>query len=178
MPFGPAGTPCGDVASVQGVSGGTPVPVSVSTLGQQTKAASVPVTVASDQGPLQITGSVYAIPTSSTDVGATPYRLIADGSTNATGVKASAGTVTGGLLVNRSAGWKYVKAYNKASAPTVGSDTPVQVWGVPAGASVPLHFPTGLQFSAGIALAITGDYPDADTTAVTAGDVIVNLAYK
>lgn len=120
MPFGPAGTPCGDVASVQGVSGGTPVPVSVSTLGQQTKAASVPVTVASDQGPLQITGSVYAIPTSSTDVGATPYRLIADGSTNATGVKASAG----------------------------------------------------------IALAITGDYPDADTTAVTAGDVIVNLAYK
>lgn len=93
--------------------------------------------------------------------------------TNATSVKASAGNITGIALVNNSTAIKFVKFYNKASAPTVGTDAPVAVIGLPVsgGNFVPDHTWVFPRFSTGIAYAITGLVADSDTTAVAANDV-------
>ena len=55
--------------------------------------------------------------------------------TNATSTKASAGTVYGIIVANASAETRYLKVYNKASAPTVGTDTPVLTFPVASGAT-------------------------------------------
>ena len=75
---------------------------------------------------------------------------------------------------------RYLKLYNKASAPTVGTDTPVATYLIPAnGSGVVVEISNGMgAFTAGIALAVTGAMPDTDTTAVGANEVLVNLQWK
>lgn len=99
--------------------------------------------------------------------------------TNATSVKASAGRIMALSATNNGAAVCFLKLYNKASAPTVGTDTPVQVLSIPAN-GVPLNLncgPLGLQFSTGIAYAITNLIGDADTTAIAAGQVKLMMSY-
>lgn len=100
--------------------------------------------------------------------------------TNATSGKASAGTVYTLEALNTSAAVKYLKLYNKASAPTVGTDTPVRTIALPpSNVRTFIEFPTGLYFSTGIAYALTGAAADADTTALAAGDVVgLNIDYS
>lgn len=71
----------------------------------------------------------------------------------------------------------YVKLYNKATAPTVGTDVPEMVITVPATGQVELTpgF-NGYRFPLGIGIAITGAAADTDTTAVAAGQVKVKLS--
>jgi hypothetical protein len=114
--------------------------------------------------------------------GYTPGKLIAANTTNATSIKGSAGTVGFLSFQNKDASPVYVKFYDKASAPTVGTDTPVAVFMVPGNASgtgnnPPLP-PQGLAFATGIAMAVTAGIADADTTAVPASAVTVNYGYK
>ena len=103
-------------------------------------------------------------------------KLIAAATTNATAVKTSAGVLGTLVATNVSAAVKYLKLYNKASAPTVGTDAPVHVYPIPAGGTIQL---TDLKtrFTTGIALAITSGVADTDTTAVAANDVVVNWGY-
>lgn len=112
--------------------------------------------------------------------GLTPYKLLSAASTNATSLKASAGQLNYLHVTNRHASAiAYLKFYNKASAPTVGTDTPVQVYPIPpsyGGFNIALA--PGLDFSTGIAFAITLGVADSDTAAVAANDVVVNLGYK
>lgn len=111
--------------------------------------------------------------------GATVSRIISAASTNATSVKGTTGQVVGWYLSNQNASAaRYVKLYNKATAPTVGTDATALVLPVPAGGAANLSLPFGIAFSAGIALAITGGVTEADTTAVAASEVVVNLFYK
>ena len=93
--------------------------------------------------------------------------------TNATVIKGSAGTLYSINAFNNGGAAAYVKLYNKATAPTVGTDIPVLVIPVPAGDfNKPLTFgPLGHRFTAGIGLAITGGAADNDTTAVAASQV-------
>ena len=98
--------------------------------------------------------------------------------TNAASVKASAGTVYSITVSNTAASPRYVKLYNKASAPTVGTDVPVLTIPVPAGGVVNVLFgTTGHRLATGIALAITANAADSDTTAVGASEVKVATAY-
>lgn len=108
---------------------------------------------------------------------ASRLRIMSAATTNATSVKASAGRVYGFKFTNTSAALKYVKLYNKASAPTVGTDVPVETIAVPAGAFIEHVNPFGVSYATGIALAITGAAADADTTAVAANDIIGDLIY-
>jgi len=105
-------------------------------------------------------------------------RTLSAASTNATSVKASAGQVFGYYLFNANAATRYLKLYNKASAPTVGTDTPVATIPIPAGAAANVEFTQGVAFATGIALALTTGVADADTGAVAANEVVVNLFYK
>lgn len=98
--------------------------------------------------------------------------------TNATSVKASAGTVYSITVSNTAASPRYVKLYNKASAPTVGTDVPVLTIPVPAGGVVNVPFgTTGHRLGTGIALAITANAADSDATAIGASEVKVATAY-
>src|SRR5579859_1492999 len=110
--------------------------------------------------------------------GSTASHTISAASTNATSTKASAGLLYGFCVSNTNAAARFVKFYNKASAPTVGTDTPVLTVQVPPNSTVIRAYPEGLTFSTGIAWAATGAITDADTTAIGLSDLSVDLNYK
>ena len=96
--------------------------------------------------------------------------------TGTSGLQSIYGTNTG-------AGAAYVKLYNKATAPTVGTDVPEMVIPIPAavggvpGIMTPLECGfIGHRFPLGLGIAITGGAADADTTPVAAGQVKVKLS--
>lgn len=106
--------------------------------------------------------------------------LLSGATTNATSVKTSSGQVYGWSITNTNAAVMYVKLYNKASAPTVGTDVPVITIAVPgsvAGGGTNFNSDIGVYFSTGIAFATTTGPTTADTNAVAANEVIVNLFY-
>lgn len=141
-------------------------------------AATQRVVLATDQPAL--TNPLLVQPQAATTGGGTPYKLISAASTNATSVKGSAGQVYAIAVFNLNASARYLKLYNKASAPTVGTDTPVQTYMIPgnaAGAGLTLSIPVGMAFGTGIAFALTTGIADADTGAVAASEICVNLVY-
>lgn len=124
-----------------------------------------------------ISGSVSVSPT--TTGGLATAKLISAASTNATVVKASAGQVYNVQAFNVAASARFLKLYNKATAPTVGTDTPIATWLVPAnGSGFVIEISSGLACSAGIAFALTGGMADTDATAIAASDVVVNFQFK
>lgn len=165
-----------DVATLPGT-----VATDINTLAGAVSSAKVQVDVQTMPAADVTTDSIGAAPLAETSLaGATPYKLNSAASTNATSVKASTGKVYSIVLTNQNAATRYVKFYNKSSAPTVGTDTPVWVCAVPggsAGAGMVVALPMPLKFSTGIAFAITTGAADSDTGAVAANDVIVNLGY-
>lgn len=99
-------------------------------------------------------------------------------STNATSVKASAGTLWSIVISNINAATRYVKLYNLAVAPTVGTSTPVLTIAVPTNGVITINGgANGMRFSAGISLAITAGATDGDTAAVTANETKIILNY-
>jgi hypothetical protein len=108
----------------------------------------------------------------------TAFALSSAATTNATSLKASAGTMYGCTCSNGGAAAAFVKLYNKASAPTVGTDVPILTIPIPASSVVSLNLgELGHRFSTGIALAITNLVADTDTTAVAAAQVKVIADY-
>ena len=106
----------------------------------------------------------------------TPFRLVSASGTNATNVKSAPGAVGFIWAVNLNAAVRFLKLYNKASAPTVGTDTPIATLPIPAsatGAGFSLAIPNGVAFTTGISYAVTTGYADADTGAVAVGEIFV-----
>ena len=102
--------------------------------------------------------------------------LTAAATTNATLVKASAGTLKRIVGYNAKASAVYLKLYDKATAPTVGTDTPRKTLYLPTATAFALDMDD--YFGQGIGFAITGAAADADTTALVAGDVLgLNIDY-
>ncbi|MFZ5789772.1 MAG: hypothetical protein ACOY3L_03640 [Pseudomonadota bacterium] len=109
-------------------------------------------------------------------------RVLSAASTNATSVKAGAGQVYAIYAHNTNAAVRHLKLYDKAAAPTVGTDTPVLTLPIPGnlqGAGFVLDTGgMGIAFASGIALALTTGVADSDTGAVAANEIVVNLLYK
>jgi len=126
-----------------------------------------------------LSGIPQVIPTQSSSIGFSLYHtLVSAESTNATSVKASAGTIGTCVLTNTHSQFQYVKFFNLAVAPTVGTSTPVIQFPIAAGSTLDVSTSfAGLRFSTGIAYAITHNAPLLDNTAVVAGAVLVNLSY-
>lgn len=138
--------------------------------------ATEPIPAVQVTGTQPVSGTVTA--NQGTLVTPTASNINSAATTNATSVKASAGTLYSITVSNTAASARYVKLYNKASAPTVGTDVPVLTIAVPAGGMVNVPFgATGHRLATGIALAITANAADSDTTAVGAGEVKVATAY-
>jgi len=112
--------------------------------------------------------------------GWTPYHLVSAATTNATSVKASAAKLGFVMVSNVNAAARYLKFYNKASAPTVGSDTPVLTIVIPGaatGGGAVLNISDGMAFSTGLAFALTTEATDAGSTGVAVSEIVVNLGY-
>lgn len=110
---------------------------------------------------------------------ATSRLLSSAATTNGTSAKASAGNAFMMTGRNAAATLIYLKVYNKASAPTVGTDTPAQTFALSPQASFALDWANGRYFGTGIAYAFTTGSADADTGAVGAGDILgFNLDYS
>lgn len=135
-----------------------------------------------NDGDVSATNPMPIFAAASTAGGYTPGFLISAATTNATSLKASAGKLGFITVSNVNAAARYLKIYDKSSAPTVGSDTPKLILIIPgntAGAgNNPNIPPEGLNFTSGIAFAITTGATVADTGAVAANELIVNYGYK
>jgi hypothetical protein len=96
----------------------------------------------------------------------------------ATVVKASSGTIYAINANNTTAAARYVRLFQKATAPTLGTDVPSVVVTVPAGSSKEISYASGgLVFGSGIGVAVTTDAAQLGSTAATAGDVQVTISY-
>ena len=114
--------------------------------------------------------TVTAAAATTTPANGTSYNAVSAASTNATSVKASAGNLFEITASNVTATATFVKLYNKASAPTVGTDVPVLTISVPANTTVAMQFGSqGKRFATGIALAVTAAAVATDTAVAVAG---------
>jgi hypothetical protein len=87
----------------------------------------------------------------------------------------------GFIANNKNAATLYLKFYNKVTAGTVGTDTPLLTIGIPptvTGGLTQVHFPEGVAFSAGISLGATTAAAVADTGAPAASDLNISLFYE
>lgn len=105
-------------------------------------------------------------------------RVIAAASVNNTLVKGSAGRVYRIFAFNLSASVKFLKLYNKATAPVAGTDTPVETYALAPNVMTPIDFgQIGDSFATGIGLALTGSIADSDTTVLVANDVVLMVHF-
>jgi hypothetical protein len=148
-----------------------------------TEATKIVAEIASAAGtPAAAALSTHNVPM--TSGGYSAYHVKAAASTNAAAIKASPGQVFAIDLRNFTAGLGAAAYditahfYDKASAPTVGSDTVLWSVTVNAGQREVIAFPHGLIFTLGIAVSITKGAYDNDNTAVAVGDGVLNVAYK
>jgi hypothetical protein len=149
---------------------------------------SVPVQVtggniAVSSGTITTVSTVTAVTTAGTPLApATPYFVNSLATTNGALILAGTSGLQAFYATNTGAAAAFVKLYNKATAPTVGTDVPEMIIPVPAAvAGVPgaVELTPGFnayRFALGLGIAITGGAADADTTAVAAGQVKVKLS--
>lgn len=109
--------------------------------------------------------------------GGTVHTKSSAATTNATSVKGGAGVVYHLSVTNTNSSPRYIRFYNKASAPTVGTDTVVYALAIPGSGGATINFTYGLPFTTGIAYSLTTGAADTDTTAVAADEVKVNVVY-
>jgi hypothetical protein len=109
-----------------------------------------------------------------------PFSKLSTADTNSNNVKGSRGVVIGATATNTNAAARYLKFYNKATAPTCGTDTPVLRFLIPPsnGGHSPNLFAIPMPFPLGIGYCITTGATDADTGAVAANEVILDLSYQ
>lgn len=154
--------------------------VRVTALAAFTGAANVSIIAGMGSGvvgidtPVVLAAGTSSIGTVSTPTG-TPIAVTTTASTNASIQKATSGNLFEISASNPTATPVYVKLYNKASAPTVGTDVPVLTVTVPAASAAQLgavnltFSQIGKRFTTGIAMAITGGVAATDTAAAVAG---------
>jgi hypothetical protein len=113
-----------------------------------------------------------------TSGGLTLHRRLSTG-TDSTNVKNAAGQLFWAFVTNTNASARYIKFYNSASAPTLGSGTPVLSFLIPPGSSgLQITAEQGLAFSTGIGYTLSTGVADTDVATVAANEIVVNLGYR
>jgi hypothetical protein len=92
-------------------------------------------------------------------------------------VKAKPGDVWGWYMYNAAAAVRYLKLYDKATAP-LSTDVPKMTLPIPAGLGANMMAPAGVDFTVGIGYRVTTGVADNDTGAPAANDVQLNLFYR
>lgn len=109
--------------------------------------------------------------------GSSDFHLVSAAGTNVTSIKNFIGQIYGYEIFNASASTRYVKFYDTAGTPTVGTDTPYRTVGIAAGSRAQFHSSTGLQFNNGIAFATVTGAADSNSTGVSVGDLTIDIDY-
>lgn len=142
--------------------------------------ATEPIPAAQASATQAVSGTVTA--TVTPPAPATPYFVNSAASTNGALILTGTSSLHSFYATNTGATPAFVKLFNKATAPTVGTDVPemiipvpAAVGGVPGVANLDAGF-IPFRFALGLGIAITGGVADNDTTAVTAGQVKVKLS--
>lgn len=147
--------------------------------------ATEPIPGAQVSGTQPVSGTVTATVTAGTVnpvVPATPYFLNAAATTNGALILTGTSNLSSFYATNEGASAAYVKLYNKATAPTVGTDVPEMIIpisaaaaGVPGVANPNIGF-HGFRFALGMGIAVTRNAVYTDTTAIAANEVKVKLS--
>lgn len=141
--------------------------------------ATEPIPAAQISGTQPVSGTVTATVVGGTVVGTLPTASIINSAatTNGTVVKATAGTLYSIVVSNTGAAVAFLKLHNSATV-VVGTTAVAMTIPIPAGAVLDIGYgPQGMRYGTGICLSITNLAADADTTAVTLGQVKVNTAF-
>jgi len=144
--------------------------------------ATEPIPAAQISGTQPVSGTLTSAgTTTATPATGTTYNVVTTASTNAAVVKASAGNLYELTISNPTATAAYIKLYNKATAPTVGTDVPVLTIAIPATAAgvgeKSFNFgAVGKRFATGIGIAVTAAAAATDTGVAVAG-VQINATY-
>ena len=184
----PVVLPAAQEAALKVLAAGTADIGKVDATGTKVTAATIPTGGAGFLGWLsavwyQLTQVLTTVRNAATSGGWAPRHALSAASNNATNIKASAGQVGGWVFSNTNASTRYVKFYNKASAPAPASDAPVFVVAVPGGSTgaptvVTSNEAVGLEFTTGISFAVVANMSDTDNTSVTAGDMSIDIKWK
>ena len=106
------------------------------------------------------------------------YKLLSLASTNANNIKSTPATIGFMTCSNSANGSRYLKLYNKASAPVVGTDVPTFTFEIPANGHRDFVFPAmGLNFTNGLSIAMTLGVSDANNGAVTSDALVLNISF-
>ena len=142
--------------------------------------ATEPVPIIQVTGTQPVSGTVTA--TVTPPAPATPYFVNSAATTNGALILTGTSSVHSLWATNEGASPAYIKLYNKATAPTVGTDVPemiipvpAAVGGVPGVANPNMGF-IPFRFALGLGIAITRNAIFSDTTAIGAGEVKVKLS--
>lgn len=122
----------------------------------------------------ELTGEQYVMiePT-----GQTSSKTISTADTTPTSVKASAGKLFGWVVWNTNSSERFLKFYDKASAPTVGTDTILITIPLMGDSVQSYTIESGITFGTGIAFGLSTGVADNDTGSVAANELVVNLFY-
>ncbi len=145
--------------------------------------ATEPIPAAQATATQPISGAVTLTSTTVNPVvPSTPYFVNSAATTNGALVLTGTSNLSSFYATNEGASVAYVKLYNKATAPVVGTDVPemiipvpAAVGGVPGVANPNIGF-HGFRFALGLGVAITRYAVHTDTTAVGAGEVKLKLS--
>lgn len=111
-----------------------------------------------------------------------PHRRLSLATNNATTVKSTRGVLIGLDVTNTNAAVRYLKLFDKATAPVCGTDAPthtILVPGATAGAGhTPNLFAHPMPFALGLGYCMVTGVADSDNTAVAANELILNLSYQ
>jgi hypothetical protein len=203
---GTAGTASADVITVQGIASMTALKVDGSAVTQPVS-GTVGITANSSVNVAQIAGTTTAtgngtasagcqrvtiasdntaVPVADAPVtsgGLSVSRAVSAASNNATSAKASAGQVYAVTAFNTNAAPRYLKIYNKATAPAPATDAAllVAVFMIPgntAGAGVVHNIDKGIACGSGIGWALVTGMSDTDNTSTAAGECVAGVYYK
>lgn len=105
------------------------------------------------------------------------YHLVSAATNNAHLVRGAAVSMTGFVLGNSNSAARYVKFYDKATAPVPGTDAPKMTILVPPAGVAIKSFDTPLSFNVGLGISITAAMADNDNTSVGAGDVVAEVQF-
>jgi hypothetical protein len=112
-----------------------------------------------------------------------PSRIVSAASLNPTLIHPGKTNLTTLIPLNTTTTIYFLKLYDKATAPTCGTDTPV--WTIPlqvaaassvGGIAVPLPS-GGIHFYLGLGACITGAFADSDTTNAATG-IVINSSFQ
>lgn len=98
---------------------------------------------------------------------------------NAASIKNTASKLAKIVGYNAAAAVRYLRVYNKNSAPTVGTDTPALIIPLPPSSTFEFNLADiGYHLTSGLAIAITGNAASNDNTAIAANDILgLNIIY-